>query len=85
MKQKLIWLNLQRHGTINELPNIKETITEYYSQKFQFSAPKYEHFPRLVSQVHMMAGQNKCKEKVPHVSDPNLNVETTCNSKLKFT
>ena len=50
-----------------------------------FSAPKYQHFPRLVSQVHMMAGQNKCKEKVPDVSDPNKNVETTCNSKLKFT
>ena len=36
----------------------------------------------LVSQVHMMAGQNKCKEKVPDVSDPNQNVERTCNSKL---
>ena len=36
------------------------------------------------SQVHMMAGQNKCKEKVPNVSDPNQNVETTCNSKVKF-
>ena len=33
----------------------------------------------------LMAGQNKCKEKVPDVSDPNKNVETTCNSKLKFT
>ena len=29
----------------------------------------------LVSQAHMMAGQNKCKE--PDVSDPNQNVETT--------
>ena len=37
---------------------------------------KYERFPRLVSQVHMMAGQSKCKEKVPDVSDPNQNVET---------
>ena len=35
--------------------------------------------------IHMMAGQNKCKEKVPDVSDPNQYVETTCNSKLKFT
>ena len=56
-----------------------------YSKKCQFFAPKYEHFPRLVAQVHIMAGQNKCKEKVPNVSDPNQNVETTCNSKLKFT
>ena len=29
-------------------------------------------------------GWVKYKEKVP-VSDPNQNVETTCNSKLKFT
>ena len=34
----------------------------------------------LVSQVHMMAGENKCKEKVPDVSDPNQNVETTNSS-----
>ena len=27
----------------------------------------------------MMAGQNKFKEKVPDVSDPNQNVQTTCN------
>ena len=37
------------------------------------------------SQIHAMAGQNKSKEKVPYVSDPNQNLETTCNSKLKFT
>ena len=39
------------------------------------SAPMYEHFlVMLVSQVHMMAGQNVAKEKVPDVSDPNQNV-----------
>ena len=27
----------------------------------------------------------KYNEKVPDVSDPNQNIETTCNSKLKFT
>ena len=31
-----------------------------------------------------MAGQN-IKKKVPDVSDSSQNVETTCNSKLKFT
>ena len=31
------------------------------------------------------AGLVKYKEKVPDVSDPNQNVETTYNSKLKFT
>ena len=38
----------------------------------------------LVSQVHMMAGQNKCKEKVPDVSDPNqmLKQHATPNSSL---
>ena len=43
-------------------------------------------FPGAVSQVHlhMMAGQNKFKEKLPDVSDPNQNVETTGNFKLKF-
>ena len=30
-------------------------------------------------------GWIKYKEKVPDVSDPNQNVKTTCNSKLKFT
>ena len=35
--------------------------------------------------ICMMAGQNKCKEKVPDVKDPNQNVETTCNYILKFT
>ena len=30
-------------------------------------------------------GWEKCKEKVPDVSDSNQNVETTCTSKLKFT
>ena len=30
-------------------------------------------------------GWAKYKEKVPDVSDPSQNVETTCNSKLKFT
>ena len=28
-------------------------------------------------------GWAKCKEKVPDVSDPNENVETTCNYKLR--
>ena len=30
-------------------------------------------------------GWAKYKEKVPDMSDPDQNVETTCNSKLKFT
>ena len=38
---------------------------------------------RLVSQVQVMT-KAKYKGKVPDMSDFNQNVETTCNSKLKF-
>ena len=85
MKKRLIWFNLQRYGTRNGYSTIKETFTENLHLKMSVFAPKYEYFPRLVSPVYVMAGQNKCKEKVPDVSDPNQNVETTCNSKLKLT
>ena len=63
----------------------KRRLQKVCSYKYQFSAPKYEHLPRLVSQVHMMAGQNERKEKVSDVSDPNQIVETKCNSKLTCT
>ena len=39
---------------------------------------------RLVSQVHMMAVQHVKKKELPDVSDTNQNVESTYNSKLKF-
>ena len=80
----LIWFSLQRYGTRNGLSNIKETYRKCAATNAS-SAPKYEHLPRLVSQVHVMAGWAKCKEKVRDVSDPNQNVGTTCNSKLKCT
>ena len=38
-----------------------------------------------VSLSSLSDGWAKYKEKVPDVSDSNQNVETTCNSKLKFT
>ena len=83
MKQRLIWFNLQRDGTRNGLSNVKETFCRKFVVKNVSSL--HQNMSILVSQVHMMAGQNKCKEKVPDVSDPNQNVETTCNSKLTFT
>ena len=55
MKQRLIWFNLQRGGTRNGLPNVKETFAENLQLK-------YERLPRLVSQVHMMAWQNVKKK-----------------------
>ena len=61
MKQMLIWFSLQRYGTRNGLSNIKETCRKCAATNAS-SAPKYEHLPRLVSQVHVMAGQNVKKK-----------------------
>ena len=65
MKQRLIWFNLQTDGTRNWLKMELEHQGDF-CRKFAATnvstAPKYEHLPRLVSQVHMMAGQN-IKEK----------------------
>ena len=56
------------------------------SYKNVSSAPTYEHL--LVFKAGLSSsydGWAKRKEKVLDVSDPNQNVKTTCNSKLKFT
>ena len=81
MKKTLIWFNLQRDRTGNGLSNIKDTFAEG-------SAPKYEHLLVPVFMAGISSSYNgweKCKEKVPDVSNPNQNVETRCNPKLKFT
>ena len=47
------------------------------------SAPKYEHLPRMVSQVHMMAGQNvKKKYLIFQIPIKMLKQHTTPNSSL---
>ena len=85
IKQTLIWFNLQKDGTRNELSNIKETFPESLQQNVSF-ASTYEHLPFFKAGVSSSYdGWEKCKEKVPFVSDPNQNIETTWNSKLKFT
>ena len=61
-----------------------------FSRKFAAanvsSAPTYDHLPVFkAGLLSSYDGWAKCKEKVPDVVDPNQNVETTCNSKLKFT
>ena len=61
MKQRLVWFNLQKDGTGNGLSNIKETCRKFAATNVS-SAPKYEHLPKLVSQVHIMAGQNVKKK-----------------------
>ena len=72
-------------GTRNGLSNIKETFAEELQLKMLVLCAKvWALSKRLVSQFHMIAGRNKCKEKVPDMPASNQNVETTCNSKLKF-
>ena len=85
MKQKLIWFNLQIDGTRNGLSNIKKTFTENLQLKMSVLCTKVWPFSKAGLSSSYMAGQNKCKEKVPDVSDPNQNVETTCNFILTFT
>ena len=83
MKQTLIWFNLQRDGTENGLSNIKDTFAE--SLQLQMSVL---HQSMCIFKAGLSSSYDcwaKYKEKVPDVSDPNQNVETTCNSKLKFT
>ena len=68
MKQKLIWFNLQRDGTGNGLSNIKDTFAE--SLQLQKSVLHQGmcifQSSQLVSQVHMMAGQNINKKEQMH-------------------
>ena len=61
MKQTLIWFNLQRDGTKNGLPNIKETFSESLQLQISVLHQRMNIFQSsmLVSQVHMTAGQNK--------------------------
>ena len=57
MKKTRLWFNLQRAGTENGLSNIRDTFAE--SLQLQMSVLHQSmHILRLVSQVHMIAGQN---------------------------
>ena len=55
------------------------------SYKCQFCTKVLASSKAGLSSSYHVDGWAKCKEKVPDVSDPNQNVETTCNFKLKFT
>ena len=83
MKQTLIWFNLQRDGSGNGLSNIKDTFAESLQLRMSFL-----HQSMCIFRVGLSSsydGWANYKEKVPAMSDPNQNIETTCNSKLKFT
>ena len=64
MKQTLMWFNLQRDGTRNGLSNIKETFAESLQLQMSVLHQRISNFQssKLVSQVHMMAGQNVKKK-----------------------
>ena len=83
MTQKLIWFNLQRDGTRNGLSNIKDTFPE--SLQLQMSVLHHNMCIFKADLSSSCDGWAKYKEKIHDVSDPNQNVETTCNFKLKFT
>ena len=78
-------VNLQRDGIKTGLSNIKETFAE--SLQLQMSV-LYQRMSIFQSSMLVSSSCDdwaKCKEKVPHVSDPNQNVETRSHSKPKFT
>ena len=83
MKQTLIWFHLQRDGTGNGSSNIKDTFAE--SLQLQMSVLHQRMCIFKADLSSLSDGCAKYKEKVADVSDPNQNIERTCNSKLKFT
>ena len=83
MKQTLIWFNLQREGIGNGLPKIKDTFAE--SLQLQMSVLLQSMCIFKAGLSRLSDGWAKYQEKVSDVSDPDQNVDKTCNSKLKFT
>ena len=85
MKPTLIWFNLQRDGTRDELSNIKETFTKSLQLQMSVLHQRMSIFQssRLVSQVYMMAGQNvKKKYLMCQIPIKMLKQQATLNSSL---
>ena len=85
MKQTLIWFNLQRDGTGNGSSNIKETFGESLQLQMLVLHQRMSIFQSsvLVSQVHMMAGQNvKKKYLICQIPIKMLKQEATPDSSL---
>ena len=85
MKQTLILFNLQRDVTRNRLSNIKETFAESLWLQMSVFHQRMSIFQSsiLVSQVHMMAGQNvKKKYLMCQIPIKMLKQEATPNSIL---
>ena len=87
MKQTLIGFNLQRDGTRNGLSNIKETFAETLQLQVSVLHQRMSIFQSsmLVTQVHMMAGQNlKKKYLICQIPIKMLQQEATPNSSLHY-
>ena len=87
MKQTLIWFNLQRDGTRNGLPNIKETFAEILRLQMSVLPQRMSmsifQSSRLVSQDHMMIEQNvKIKYLMFQIPIKMLKQLETTNSSL---
>ena len=81
----LIWFNLQRDGNGNGLSNIKDTFAECLQLQMSVVLQSMSIFQssRLVSQVHMMAGQNvKKKYLMCQIPIKMLKQHATPNSSL---
>ena len=72
-----------RDGTGNAFSDIKNTFAE--SLQLQMSVLHQSMWIFKVGLSSLSDDWGKYKEKVPDMPDPNQNVETICNSKLKFT
>ena len=64
IKQTLLWFNLQRDGTGNGFPNIKDTFAESLQPQMSVLHQSKTIFQSssLVYQFHMMAGKNAKKK-----------------------
>ena len=85
MKQTLIWFNLQRDGTKNGISNLKKTFAESLQRQMSILHQRMSIFQSsmLVSQVHMMAGQNvKKKYLMCQIPIKMLKQEATPNSSV---
>ena len=81
----MIWFNLQRDGTRNGLSNINKTFAESLQLQMSVLHQRMSIFQSsmLVSQVHMMAGQNvKKKYLLCQIPIQMLKQEATPNSSL---
>ena len=81
MKKTLIWFNLQRDGTGKGLSNIKDTFGESLQLQMSVLHQSMCIFKAGLLSLYGCWAKYKVQNiKVPDVSDPNQNVETTCSS-----